>query len=358
MVDDGSTDGSARDRRARSPRATRASGSSRQPNGGLSKARNTGIDAADGRVPRVRRQRRHAAAATPTSCCSARSTRPARTSPRGNVYRLTSVGDRPARVPREGVRRDAAEDAHHAVPPAARRPHGLEQAVAALVLGPARAPLPRGRGARGHPGRRCRRTSPARSVDVIAEPVYLYRIREGGRPVDHAAAARAARAARPRSTAVEQVSGYLAARDRREAKRWYDAERRRRGPALLPQRARQRRRRATAQLFLDRVNAFLDERDRHVFDAAAGDRAAQVAPRPAPADARAARGPALPARATCATRRPCGSARSWYGDYPFRTDARARRSRASVYRLDKELGATPHVDDLRWDGRARSRLEG
>ena len=56
---------------------------------------------------------------------------------------------------------------------------------------------PRAGPARGHPGRRCRRTSWRKSVDVIAEPVYYWRVREGGDAVDHPAPARAARAARP-----------------------------------------------------------------------------------------------------------------------------------------------------------------
>ena len=62
----------------------------------------------------------------------------------------------PVAVPRQDVPRDAAEDPRHQVPPAARRPDGVEQALAPLVLGRARLPLPRGADLRGHAGHRPR----------------------------------------------------------------------------------------------------------------------------------------------------------------------------------------------------------
>ena len=163
MVDDGSTDGSAaiaesfarRDERFRLVT---------QPNGGLSRARNTGTDAAGGRYlafldsddvlpPNSYELLLGALEKTGSDFAT------------GNVHRLTRFGTRAVAVPRARVRRDPAAHARDEVPAPDRRPDRLEQALAALVLGPPRLPLPRGPAATRTSRSPCRRTSsPRRST--------------------------------------------------------------------------------------------------------------------------------------------------------------------------------------------------
>ena len=133
LVDDGSTDASAAiaERFAATDDRFRLL---RQPNGGLSRARNTGIDAAGGDYlafldsddvlpPNAYELLLGTLERTRSDFAT------------GNVHRLTARRLHAGTVPRVGVHADARA---HACPPlraAARRPHGLEQAVAALVLG-------------------------------------------------------------------------------------------------------------------------------------------------------------------------------------------------------------------------------
>ena len=68
-------------------------------------------------------------------------------------------------------------------------------------------------------------------------------------------------------------------------------------------------------MFIERVNAFLDGVGSHVYDGAPVDRPPQVAPRPAPPAARAARGAALP-EGGAGGHAAGARGRRWYGDYP------------------------------------------
>ena len=85
-----------RDRRALRGRATTGSGSSPRPNGGLGAARNTGIEAAVRRVPRLPGLRRRPAADPPTQPCCGPLETTGSDFATGNVHRFTATGAAPA----------------------------------------------------------------------------------------------------------------------------------------------------------------------------------------------------------------------------------------------------------------------
>jgi CDP-glycerol glycerophosphotransferase len=101
----------------------------------------------------------------------------------------------------------------------------------------------------------------ARAVDVVAEPVYLYRVREGS----ITARRLEPRVLRDRLAAVEQVSDWLAAHGPPGAQGWYHEH-------VLADDLRlhldvlDRADDAYRELFLDRVNAFLDRVEPSLLD--------------------------------------------------------------------------------------------
>ena len=121
MVDDGSTDSSAeiaeRVRRARPALQADPPAQRRPQRRAQHRHRRR-----HGRVPRVRGQRRHAAPNAYELLLGALDETGSDFAT-GNVLRLTALGHVAGAVPRAGVRRDPARDARHRVPPAARRPH-------------------------------------------------------------------------------------------------------------------------------------------------------------------------------------------------------------------------------------------
>ena len=88
----------------------------------------------------------------------------------------------------------------------------------------------------------------ARSVDVIAEPVYLYRIREGIDVSDQSITQRRLdrQVLLDRIAAVEHVLDHLGREGPRKARRWYEQSVVADDLMLLPERARQRGRANTA----------------------------------------------------------------------------------------------------------------
>ena len=92
MVDDGSTDGEPRDRRARSPSATARFRVVAQPNGGLGQRAQHGRRARRRRVPRVRRRRRRRRPTTRTARLLGSLDRTGSDLATGNVQRLTRQG--------------------------------------------------------------------------------------------------------------------------------------------------------------------------------------------------------------------------------------------------------------------------
>jgi CDP-glycerol glycerophosphotransferase len=186
----------------------------------------------------------------------------------------------------------------------------------------------------------------AKSVDVISEPVYLYRVREG---TDLSITQRRLEkgALLDRVNAVQYVSDHLAEKGARRAKRWYDESVIQADLSyylnVLDNADDEYR-----ALFLEHVNAFLDRAGRGLFDdLRAIDRLKWhlVRRRLMPELVQVLRFQKEKMRETP----PVKVGRRWYGDYPFRTDRRLGIPR-SVYRLDEELALSPRVDDLRFDG--------
>jgi CDP-glycerol glycerophosphotransferase len=184
----------------------------------------------------------------------------------------------------------------------------------------------------------------ATSVDVISEPVYYWRIREDG---DLSITQRRLelKALNDRMQALEEVSAYLEAQGPRGARRWYEesvvADDLRLHLNILDRASDEYRR-----LFLDRVNAYLDGASPRIY-------------RRLPAIERLkwhlVRRRLMPEllevlrfqKEDLASTPPVRVRRRWYGDYPFRDDARLKVPR-SVYRLvNADLPGAVHLDELR-----------
>jgi CDP-glycerol glycerophosphotransferase len=186
----------------------------------------------------------------------------------------------------------------------------------------------------------------AKSVDVIEEPVYVYRMRDTGEPsiTDRRLEQRVLL---DRLAAVEHVRDFLAREGPREARRWYEeslvADDLRYFMDVLDRADADYRR-----LFVERVNAFLDTAGKRIY-------------RPLPAIQRlkwhlarhrhvdelveVLRFQRYDLRDTPNVR----IRGRWYGDYPYRQDRRLKIPR-SVYRLRAELRPVVRVERLRVDG--------
>jgi CDP-glycerol glycerophosphotransferase len=193
----------------------------------------------------------------------------------------------------------------------------------------------------------------ARSVDVIADPVYLWRVRQGA---DSSITQRRAerRALVDRLKAIDLVRDYLNREGRRRARRWYDRS------VIVDDLTyyldvldvADDEYRAT---FLDRANVQLDR---------AGRRACSNLPAIDRLKWHLVRRRLLSELLEVLTfqrerlRRtpPLHIGRRWYGDYPFRTDRKLRIPN-SVYRLDRELTLKPRVESMRFD-RGALEIEG
>ena len=193
----------------------------------------------------------------------------------------------------------------------------------------------------------------AAAVDVVSEPVYRYRIREGA---DLSITQRRAevRALRDRLAAVAEVVAFLRRKGPRRALRWYYK-------TVVTQDLRyflnviDEGDEEYQRLFMDRVNAFLDDAPRNVF-------------RGMPAIERLkwylVRHRMLPElleirrfqREDLGDTPPVRIRGRWYADHPYRTDASLGIPQA-LFRVDKELAFSAQFDDVRWDGK-RLRLDG
>jgi len=350
MVNDGSTDGSAalaEDFARRDPRFRLV----HQANGGLSKARNTGIEVAtaefiafadsDDVVPPRAYELLVGALDTTGSDFAT-----------GNVHRLTTAGTSQARFLARAfartrlkthVTRDRALLADRtAWNKLFRRSfwqrHGWR--------------FPEGRYNEDIPVMLPAHFE-ARSVDVIEEPVYYYRIREGGelsitqRRVEE-------KALLDRLEAVESVSDYLARRGPRRAKRWYDAS------VVTDDLSYYLNALESADddyraLFLDRVNAFLERVPRSTFrrlSAIDGLKWHLVRRRMMPELLEVLRFQ----REDLADTPPVRIRGHFYADHPFRTDPALKIPR-SLFRVDRELRFNAQIERARWEG-AKLRLEG
>src|SRR3954452_833787 len=191
----------------------------------------------------------------------------------------------------------------------------------------------------------------ARAVDVIAEPVYYYRIRGGDSDNDLSITQRRAelKMLEDRLAAVEHVSGFLAHSGEKRGKRLYDA-------SVVADDLRyylnvldiadERYR----EVFMERVNAFLDGVSPSAFkQVAAIERLKWHLVRrrllPELLEVLRFQKEDLPASP------PVRVGRHWYGDFPFRDDPRLRIPR-SVFQLDHDFRMFSSIDDLRCvDGR-------
>ena len=183
----------------------------------------------------------------------------------------------------------------------------------------------------------------AKSVDVISEPCYLWRIREGG------AQSITQRKHEPQSLidrlmSIQEVSEHLAADGPRGSKRWYDE-------SVVADDLRyyvnslDTADDAYRELFLDRVNAFLDGASDRIF-------------KPLPAIERLkwhlVRRRLMPEllevvrfqKEEIGRTPPLRIRGRWYGDYPFRTDRRLKIPQ-SVYRLKMEFSMGAGLEALR-----------
>jgi CDP-glycerol glycerophosphotransferase len=186
----------------------------------------------------------------------------------------------------------------------------------------------------------------ASSVDVISDPIYYWRIRDGEQlSITQRRLER--RALLDRMAALEKVIDWLDQNGKRKWKRWYlegvvaDDLRFYLNPLTIADEEYR-------ELFLDRVNAFLDRAPKHIFD-------------PLPAIERLkwylVRRRLMPEllevirfqKEEMKERPPLLIRGKWYGDYPFRTDARLRIPR-SVYQLEGELGLRAEIEALEWEG--------
>jgi CDP-glycerol glycerophosphotransferase len=185
----------------------------------------------------------------------------------------------------------------------------------------------------------------AKSVDVISEPCYYWRIREGG-----------ARSITQRKTdpdalidrllSIQEVSEHLAADGPRGSKRWYDE-------SVVADDLRyyvnslDAADEAYRQLFLERVNAFLEQASDRIF-------------KPLPAIERLKwhliRRRLMPEllevirfqKEELGRTPPVRVHGRWYGDYPFRTDRRLKIP-SSIYRVEHELWMGAGLQALRFD---------
>jgi CDP-glycerol glycerophosphotransferase len=193
----------------------------------------------------------------------------------------------------------------------------------------------------------------ARSVDVLADTVYYWRFRElGERSITERRLDLDALVNRVR--AVSDVHDFLASHDATKARRWYDetiVEQDLMYHLNVLDRADDEYR----QLFLDRVNALLDRADDSVFDKLrAIDRLKWhlVRRRLVPELLEVLAFEKRELRDRPFIRK----GRHWYGDYPFRGDARLKIP-DSVYRLDRELTVAARIDGLRVEA-GRLRIDG
>jgi CDP-glycerol glycerophosphotransferase len=186
----------------------------------------------------------------------------------------------------------------------------------------------------------------AKSVDVIADPVYLYRLREtGGLSITQ-------RRLEPkvlldRLSAVSHVSGFLR-KHKRRAKRWYDAsvvaEDLRYYVNVLPHADEDYR-----ALFLDRVNAFLDTISSKAFEPLTAIERLKWAL------IRARRMDEL-LEVLCFQREELNDAvpveigGRWYGDYPFLRECEALGVPRSAYELRQELTLAAQLESVHWEG--------
>ena len=167
--------------------------------------------------------------ATPTSCSSARSRRPARTSRRATTTASRPPAPaRPAWSPPPSPRPGCAPTSRSTPRCSTTARRGTRSSAGRS--GPTTASAgPRASSTRTSRSP-CRHTSLAGSVDVLRQPIYLWRARVGD-STSITQRRTEPRAIRDRTSAVDGVSRFMAEHGEHDLKRRYDRCRRRAGPA-------------------------------------------------------------------------------------------------------------------------------
>ena len=348
IVDDGSTDGSA----AIAQRHAAADERIRivtRPNGGLGAARNTGIEEATGEYlafldsddvlpPTAYELLLNSLERTGSDFAT------------GNVYRLTAAGTQQAPFLARVFARDRAKThvarfrellSDRIVPNKLWRRDFWDRYGFRFPVGMLHEDIPV--------------VIPAhflaRSVDVVSEPVYLYRVRESGE-LSITQQRATMRALTDRLTAVELAREYLVEHGPRKAHRWYEE-------SVVAQDLRYHldvfevADAEYRQLFVERANAFIDR---------IGRRSERRLFRPLPAIDRLkyhlVRRRLVPEllevlrfeREDLGDAAPVRERGRWFGDYPYRHD-RALKVPSWIYRLGpQEMPLHARIDELRWDG--------
>jgi CDP-glycerol glycerophosphotransferase len=185
----------------------------------------------------------------------------------------------------------------------------------------------------------------ARSVDVISDVVYYWRTREGA---DLSITQRRTepRALRDRLTAIREVSEYLAAHGLKKEKRWYDAsvvaDDLKYFLNVLDEGDEEYR-----ALFLDEVNRFLDDVSPGAFRRLRANQRLKwylVRRRMMPELLEILRFQREDMRDTT----PVRVRGHWYLDHPFRTDKRLKIPQ-SLFRVDRELQFSSGLDVLAFE---------
>src|SRR3954466_12202952 len=193
----------------------------------------------------------------------------------------------------------------------------------------------------------------AKSVDVIADPIYYWRIRDG-EELSITQRRLEPKALHDRMAALEKVVDWLDEHGKKKWKRWYlegvvsDDLRFYLNP--LTQADDEYR-----QLFLDKVNAFLDRAPKGIFDKQSSIERLKwhlVRRRLMPELLEVIRFHKSDEFHETA---PIEIDGRWYGDYPYRTDERLKIPK-EIYLLRGELALRAEIESLDWeDGRLKVR---
>src|SRR4051795_5768452 len=349
MVDDGSTDASAAIAERCAVRDERFRLVS-QENGGLSKARNTGIDHSSGELL-VFLDSDDVLPANAYELLVGALDQSGSDFATGNVYRLTRFAVTQARYVAKAFEETRLKTHVTKLRPLLADRTAWNKVFRRSFWDKHGFRFPEGRTYEDTPI-----TIPAhflaRWVDVIADPVYYWRIRDSG-GLSITQRKFEPQALIDRLTSIQEVSEHLAADGPRGSKRWYDE-------SVVADDLRyyvnslDTADEAYRELFLDRVNAFLDGASDAIY-------------KPLPAIERLkwhfVRRRMMPEllevvrfqKEEIFRTPPLRIRGRWYGDYPFRTDRRVKVPQ-SVYRLKSEFSMGAGLEDLRAeDGAVRIR---
>ena len=195
----------------------------------------------------------------------------------------------------------------------------------------------------------------AKAVDVVSDPVYLWRFRRTGE-LSITERRLEKRSLLHRVQAVSDVHDFLTENGPRKARRWYD-ETLVRDDLKYHLNVFDRADDEYRELFLDKVNELLDRADDGIYDALPAIERLKwhlVRRRLVPELVEVIK---FQRGGEIDERPPIRDGRHWYGDYPYRDDPRLNIPK-SVYRLGPELAVRSRIDSVEVDDRGRLRIQG